>query len=168
MTAEFCRRLLCRLCWRRQEFDLVLRRQRDDCVWCLLAHVVDSPEQIIELTRRRDPEQALRSSPRLVEDPVGYAHGKADEITWGSRCLLPIQPEVQPAFQDVEVFILCWMNVGRHEGIGGEGRMPGDLMLCPVFGHVSLAEDVPLDPVESFVGARDAGCLAHTFASRLF
>src|SRR5215203_595500 len=52
---------------RRKEFHVVLGREGDDVGRVLLLHVVDAPEQVVELAGRRDPEQALGRLAGLVE-----------------------------------------------------------------------------------------------------
>src|SRR5436305_13267729 len=59
-----------RLRWR-QEHDLMLRGERHDIRRVLLPHAVNCPEQIIEFSRRRDPEQTLNRLLGFVEQAGG-------------------------------------------------------------------------------------------------
>src|SRR4029077_13907949 len=59
---------------RRQEYDLVLGGERNHVGRVLLLHAVDRPEQIVQLARRRDPEQALDRLLRLIEQAVRDVH----------------------------------------------------------------------------------------------
>src|SRR5215212_8373948 len=68
---------------RRQEHDFVLGRKRNHVRRVLLLHAVDRPEQVVELARRRYPEQALDRLLGLVEQTMRYVHRQADQIACG-------------------------------------------------------------------------------------
>jgi len=78
--------------------DVVFRGHRHDVLRFLLLHVVKAPEQIIQLLARRNPEQHFRGLVRLVEDAVGNAHAKADQIARRRLGVGARQHEVELAF----------------------------------------------------------------------
>src|SRR3954463_10050085 len=123
---------------RRQKVYVVLCRERDDGVGRLRREIVDAPEEVVEAAGRRDPEQAFRGRARLVEDAVRLAHGQAHEVARRRRGLLAVEPEIEPALEDVEVLVLRRMDVRWHEGFGREGRVPGEGALGQALRHVGL------------------------------
>src|SRR6266508_1368209 len=82
---------------RRQEQDLVLGRQRHHLVGFLLLHAVDRPEQIVELARRRHPEQAFDRLVGLVEQAMRDAHRQPQQIARIGDEILAVEPGVEPA-----------------------------------------------------------------------
>src|SRR5215213_9447402 len=141
---------------RRQEHDLVLGRERNYVGWVLLLHAVDRPEQIVELARRRHPEQALDRLLGLVEQTMRYVHRQADQIACGRDELAPVDDHVHASLEHVDVLVLGWMNVRRHEGAGRKRCVPGERVLAQRFRHIGLAEDVPDDTLEAGRGLGDA------------
>src|SRR5947209_3389889 len=81
--------------------DLVLCGERDHLRRRLLLHVVDGPEQVVELTRRRHPEEALHGLVGLVEDTVGKTHGQPDEVARSCHIFMPVQQQVETPLEHV-------------------------------------------------------------------
>src|SRR5215212_12096738 len=91
---------------RRQKHDLVLGRERNHVRRVLLLHAVDRPEQVVELARRRYPEQALDRLLGLVEQTMRYVHRQADQVSRGGDEFAGVDHRVHTAFEHVDVFVL--------------------------------------------------------------
>src|ERR1041384_1490566 len=85
-----------------------------------------------------------------------FAHRQGGGVAPGCAKLTAPQEEGEPAPEDVEIFVLVGMDVRRHEGADREGRVPGEAVLGAALRHVDLAEDVPGDALNAFIGAGDA------------
>src|SRR5690242_13415291 len=85
------------------------------------------------------------------------AHRQADGVARGCEILSAIEEEVEPALEDVEIFVLVRMDVRRHEGADRERRVPGKAVLRSALRHIDLAEDVPGDALNALIGAGEAG-----------
>src|SRR5579871_1710461 len=96
------------------------------------------------------------------------AHRQADGVARGREVLRAIEEEVEPAFENIEIFVLVGMDVRRHKGADRERRMPGETVLRAALRHVDLAEDVPGDALNAFVGAGEAGDFGHHEYSSLY
>src|SRR5262249_61627314 len=70
--------------------------------------------------------------------------------------LFAVEEQIEPALEHVDELVLGGMDVGRHEGARREGRVPGERGFAYLLRHVSLAEDVPDDPVDAGAGLGDA------------
>ena len=75
---------------RRQEHHLVLGGQRHHVGRVLLLHGVDRPEQVVELARRRHPEQAFHRLVGLVEDAVRDLLRQPDQVAGGADEVLAV------------------------------------------------------------------------------
>src|SRR6478736_9205903 len=83
----------------RQEVDIVFRGHRDDVFGLLLFHVVKAPEQIIQLLRRRYPEQHFRGLVGFVEDAVENAHAETYQVARRRLGIGTAKHEIELAFQ---------------------------------------------------------------------
>src|SRR6516165_5471974 len=84
------------------------------------------------------------------------AHWKAHRVAGRCEFIGTIEHEIEPALQNVEIFILIGMDVRRHESARRKGRMPGEAVLAAILRHIGLAENIPGNALNAFIGARDA------------
>ncbi len=145
----------------RQEHHLVAGGERDHLVRRLLLHAVDRPEQVVQLARGRDPEEAFHRLVGLVENAMGDVHGQPDEVAGAGREVLAVDQQVETALEDVDELVLRGMDMRRHEGARWECGVPGERILAQLLGYVNLAQDIPHDAVDTGV------CLGHACRHRL-
>src|ERR1700743_85703 len=85
------------------------------------------------------------------------AHRQPDRIAGGGEFGGAIEHEVEPSLEDVEILVLGRMDVRRHESAGRTSRVPRGAVRAAGFRHIGLAEDVPANALDAFIGAGDAG-----------
>src|SRR5665213_2536389 len=145
---------------RRQEMNVVFGGESHHVFGLLFLHVVQAPEQIIELLGRRHPEQHFRGLVGFVEDAVRNAHAQPNQIAGAGLRVGARQHEIEFSLQHVEIFVLVGMDVRRHEGAGRQGRVPGERILRAALRHIGLAQNIPGNTLHALIGAGDAGDLA--------
>src|ERR1700751_2093360 len=143
---------------RRQKIHFVLGRDRDDVLGLLFFHRMDRPEQVVELARRRHPEETFHRLVRFVEDAVRQFHRQADQTAGGGNDGRALEYKIEAAFEHVDEFVLRRVDVRRHESAGRKRGVPGKRTLAHRLRHVGLAENIPDDAVKAGAGFGYSRC----------
>src|SRR5215469_7598563 len=119
---------------------------------------MDCPEQVVELARRRHPEEAFHRLVRLVENAVGQAHRHADQVARGGNDIFSVEHEIETPFEHIDEFVLRRVDVRRHESAGRKRGVPGKRTLAHRLRHVSLTENIPDNTVKPGPGFGYSRC----------
>ena len=98
---------------RRQEFDLVFPRHL--CNFSRMGHVVNFSKQINKPACWRNPEERRCVGTGVVENAMRNSHRHAHKVAGSGVVKLAMDKQVKFTCQDLNIFILCGMDVWRHK-----------------------------------------------------
>ena len=100
--------------------------KRHDLRRRLLFHAMNSPKEVVEFSRGRNPEKAFHSLIRLVEYSMRDLHRKTDKVAGRGDEFPAVKDKVEPPIEHVDELVLAWMDMRGNESAWRKRRMPGE------------------------------------------